>query len=89
MEPVSRHPLSWLRKLLRGETSTSDEPAEPEVERRSSRLFECEDCETTFIGVDKRSCSQCGGSVQEIPNERDLGRARGDDRTESPPPCER
>lgn len=71
-EPVCRYLLSWLRDVLSVDRSNPPDSTEPEVERRPARLFECEDCETTYIGVDKESCSRCDGPVREIPSETDI-----------------
>ena len=77
-EPVSRHPLSWLREVLSVDGSDPRDSTDPEGERRPARLFECTNCETTYIGVDKQSCSKCDGSVRPIPNETDLQQVRRD-----------
>lgn len=76
--------LSWLRDVLSVDRSNAGGSREPEVERRPVGLFECTNCETTYIGLDRQSCSRCDGTVREIPNERDLWRFRSDDRSESP-----
>ena len=83
-DAVSRNPLSWLRDVLLGEGSSSRDVEEPPIDRRPASLFECEGCETTFIGVDKRTCSRCGGTVREIPNEREMASFERNEVSEPP-----
>lgn len=39
----------------------------------STALYTCPNCETTYISSDMQSCPECGGSVDQIPSESDLG----------------
>lgn len=42
-------------------------------ERVPATLYRCSECETTYVGTDKQSCSGCDAPVEEIPSESDLG----------------
>lgn len=49
-----------------GETTESDRGV-------NIRLFECSKCAITYVCESMEACSQCGGPVTHIQNERDLG----------------
>lgn len=76
---VARNPVTWLRDVLSIGGSGRPDPPDPGPEREPAGLYECTNCETTYIGVDKRSCPRCDGPVEEIPSEADLGIFQGDD----------
>lgn len=63
--------LEWVKSQMGiGDRSPSDghrsndEPA---------NLFQCRDCERTFVSREMDSCPSCNGRVTHVPNERDLG----------------
>lgn len=37
------------------------------------KLFECRDCDITYVGQSVEACSECDGAVAPIQSERDLG----------------
>lgn len=43
------------------------EPADP------AGLYECADCDTTYISTEMETCPDCRDGVEAVPNERDLG----------------
>ena len=56
------------------DSKPKDESEQSNPERRVNiRLFECSDCEITYVSKSMDSCSQCGKPVTGIQNERDLG----------------
>jgi rRNA maturation endonuclease Nob1 len=59
--------LQRIRDLLTEEQDRSRE------RRASSNLYRCDSCNTTYVSVEMDSCSSCGGAVDTIPTETDLG----------------
>ena len=65
--------------LIPSSTAKTSEPVEPadegddEEARDRAGLFECGDCQTTFISGTMDECPTCSGPVETIPTERDLG----------------
>jgi hypothetical protein len=62
--------LSALLGRVGGWRGSDDGDPDPEP---SATLYACPECDTTYIGRDKESCSRCGCAVDPIPDERDLG----------------
>lgn len=56
------------------DSGPKEQEEDPEAESKiNSRLFECSDCEITYISESMDSCAECGQPVTAIQNERDLG----------------
>lgn len=55
-----------------GPSADSSEPSTADT-RRSATLYECPDCETTYISSEMDDCPECRASVETVPNEHDLG----------------
>jgi hypothetical protein len=49
--------------------SDSDEGSEA----RTTNLFHCTPCSTTYVSDELESCSQCDAPVERVPTEQDLG----------------
>jgi len=70
--PMSRRLHTCLSRLggrTRAETPTSRDDPENEI---TTALFSCPVCERTYISKAMDACSKCGGSVAQIPTEREL-----------------
>jgi hypothetical protein len=55
-----------------GPTGTVTAPRKEE-RRAPARLYECPDCKAVYIADELESCGTCDTSVDDIPNEQDLG----------------
>lgn len=52
--------------------SGDDGPSGPEDER-TTNLYACDSCGTTYVSTEMESCSQCQTPVERVPTEQDLG----------------
>lgn len=48
------------------EATAGETPAASEQRQPQSSLFECPECDKTFVAVEKATCSSCGADVREI-----------------------
>lgn len=48
-------------------TQTDDEDLSPADESRST-LYQCPDCESVYVALDKQTCSTCDAAVEEVPS---------------------
>lgn len=51
------------------EAATQDgdeDPTPPEAPE--STLFQCPDCESVFVAIDKETCDTCDAAVEEVPS---------------------
>ena len=78
-----------VRDVLSGERNREgsgatdrDRSAEPDrrrpdsddgAEARTTNLYHCEPCDTTYVSDGLDTCSRCGGSLERVPTEQDLG----------------
>lgn len=51
-----------------GGEDDEEELAQPDAPRAA--LFQCPDCESVYVAVDKRTCITCEAAVEEIPSTR-------------------
>ena len=68
---VRQGPLAWLRSLL--EDTNTDSPSGTAAPERSTTLYECSACETVYISEAMEACPECERSLDQVPNERELG----------------
>jgi len=55
---------------------TAPEPKQPqEPETRSTGLYRCEPCDSTYVSEELEYCSQCESPVEQVPTEHDIGLA--------------
>lgn len=52
--------------------SGNDGPPASEDER-TTNLYACDSCGTTYVSTEMESCSQCQAPVESVPTEQDLG----------------
>lgn len=52
--------------------SGDDGPSSSEDER-TTNLYACDSCGTTYVSTEMESCSQCQTPVERVPTEQDLG----------------
>lgn len=64
---------------------TSSEVAETAPPKRSTTLYSCQDCETTYISEGLQSCPQCDGALDTTPDEYELGIGPGSPTASSDP----
>lgn len=65
-------PAQWILELLgRGDSGDYDDSTRSDG-GSSSALFECSECDTTYISEEMESCPSCGAPVESVPNESDL-----------------
>lgn len=63
--------ISWLKSHLDrygSDDSESEEPVETNV-----YLFECSQCERTYIADEMEACPECSDEITRVPTERELG----------------
>ncbi len=60
-------PFDYLKTLLGDDQDNSADP------QTSSGLYECPVCETVYISEGMQSCPECEESVENVPNEQELG----------------
>lgn len=44
-----------------------------ETDTRTTSLYHCASCDTTYVSEALNRCSQCEGAVETVPTEQDLG----------------
>lgn len=42
-------------------------------EERTTNLYACDECGTTYVSTEMESCAQCQSPVESVPTEQDLG----------------
>jgi len=47
--------------------------SEQETTERTTRLFYCYSCDSTFVSEQMEQCSKCAVAVESVPTESDLG----------------
>lgn len=63
--------IAWVQSRIRSSgSSTVDRQSETE---HFASLFECTECDTTYICEEMESCPECNNDVDHVPNERELG----------------
>lgn len=65
--------LDRFATLLTGQSFSNITDSEQQNSWKSSSLFTCRRCEKTFIAIDMETCPYCQTSVEEIPDEVELG----------------
>lgn len=63
--------IERVAALLDSQNGHRDDSEEPS--RTESGLYRCPDCDTTYVSETMDSCPECRGTVESIPDERDLG----------------
>lgn len=48
-----------------------EQPQEPEA--RTTALYRCEPCDSTYVSEELEYCSQCDNPVERVPTEHDIG----------------
>lgn len=65
--------LQWMRTTVDIEHEGDDTQREERGVAEPVGLYECPDCGTVYIRDDPQPCSHCDSTVENVPNERDLG----------------
>lgn len=60
--------------LLDGGAGEAADEAEAETDEPTG-LYQCADCDTTYISREMHSCPECSQAVESVPTESDLGMA--------------
>ncbi|AGN01355.1 hypothetical protein L593_07040 [Salinarchaeum sp. Harcht-Bsk1] len=77
-----RNVLSGERNRERSGATDRDQSGDPDLrgpesddgtDTRTTNLYHCEPCGTTYVSDDLDACSQCGNSLERVPTEQDLG----------------
>lgn len=62
--------LEKIKTMLTGEEG---EPSSNEQPTQTSSLYRCSVCDTVYISDEMQTCPECEDSVDQVPNERQLG----------------
>lgn len=64
--------VARTRGLIGSNEQDGIESSEPE-QQVSTTLFHCDACNCTYVGEEMETCSDCGGDLEVVPDEHELG----------------
>lgn len=67
--------MKFIRRIVDvfGSTTDGNDETENAETTDPASLYECADCDTTYISTEMETCPDCRDGVEAVPNERDLG----------------
>lgn len=67
--------MKFIRRIadVLGSDADGNDATESDDAPDPAGLYECEDCDTTYISTEMETCPDCRDGVEAVPNERDLG----------------